>query len=91
MVFPTALVYDNKARVSDYIDRAGGYRQDADAARLLVVHQDGSVSEGRNAALRAGDEIMVMPKIETKRVELTRGITQILYQLAISAKVLLDL
>ena len=91
VVFPTALVYDNKARVSDYIDRAGGYRQDADAARLLVVHQDGSVSEGRNAALRAGDEIMVMPKIETKRVELTRGITQILYQLAISAKVLLDL
>jgi hypothetical protein len=34
---------------------------------------------------------MVLPKIETKSVELTRGITQILYQIAVSAKVLLGL
>jgi hypothetical protein len=91
VIFPTALVYDPKAETDDYVQRAGGYTQGADRARVLVVHQDGSVAESGSAELRPGDEIMVMPKIETKRVEITRGITQILYQLAVAAKVLFDL
>ena len=91
VIFPTALIFDPKAETDDYVKRAGGYTQGADRARVLVVHQDGSVAESRSADLRPGDEIMVMPKIETKRIEITRGITQILYQLAVSAKVLFDL
>ena len=91
VIFPTALVYDTKAGVEDYITRAGGFTQGADRARLLVVHQDGSVAEGGDVRLKPGDEIMVMPKIETKRIEITRGITQILYQIAVAAKVLFDL
>ena len=38
-----------------------------------------------------GDEILVMPKIQTKSIEIARGLTQILYQIAIAAKVALDL
>jgi hypothetical protein len=34
---------------------------------------------------------MVLPKIDTKRIEITRGITQIIYQIAVAAKVLLAL
>jgi hypothetical protein len=34
-----------------------------------------------------GDEIMILPKIDSKNIEVTRGITQILYQIAIAAKV----
>jgi hypothetical protein len=41
--------------------------------------------------VQPGDEIMVLPKIEAKSVEITRSITQIIYQLAISAKVLFGL
>lgn len=91
VMFPTALVYDQKASVIDYVERSGGFRQGAGSARLLVLHQDGSVAEGRDTEVRPGDEIMVLPKIETKRIEITRGITQILYQIAVAAKVLLDL
>jgi protein involved in polysaccharide export with SLBB domain len=94
VIFPTALVYDPKATSTDYVERAGGFTQGADHAKVLVLRQDGSVAEfteGSDAKLRPGDEIMVMPKIETKRVEITRGITQILYQIAVSAKVLFGL
>ena len=38
-----------------------------------------------------GDEIMVLPMYETKNLEVTRGISTILYQLAVAAKVILDL
>jgi hypothetical protein len=30
---------------------------------------------------------MILPKIDSKNIEVTRGITQILYQIAIAAKV----
>ena len=56
----------------------------------VVVAVTGSVSHA-DAAVQPGDEIMVLPKIETKSIETTRGITQIVYQIAIAAKVLFGL
>ena len=91
VLFPNALVFDRQAAVDDYVSRAGGYNQGADRARIVVVRQDGSVTEARQANLRPGDEIMVLPKIETKNIEITRGITQIVYQIAVAAKVLFGL
>jgi len=86
VLFPSSLVHDPRAGAEDYVQQAGGYTQDADAARVVVLRQDGSVADGRSAP-QPGDEIMVLPKIETKRIEITRGITQILYQIAVAAKV----
>ncbi len=91
VTFPSALVYDAGSVVTDYIARAGGFTQGADRARVLVLHQDGGVAEGAAIELRPGDEIMVMPKIETKRLEITRGISQILFQIAVAARVLFNL
>ncbi len=91
VLVPTALVYEERASAEDYIARSGGYTQGADKAKVIVVRQDGSVAEGTKVAMAPGDELMVLPKIETKSVEITRGITQIIYQIAVAAKVLFDL
>jgi protein involved in polysaccharide export with SLBB domain len=95
VTFPTALVFDRNASVDTYIQRSGGYTQGADKARVVVMRQDGSVSEGITDVAsyrpKPGDEILVLPKIETKNVEVTRGITQILYQIAVAARVVLSL
>jgi protein involved in polysaccharide export with SLBB domain len=54
--------------------------------------REGSFAESKNSSkIRAGDEIMVLPKVDTKSLEITRAITQILYQIAVSARVLLTL
>lgn len=90
VLLPNALVHEPGAGVQAYIDQAGGYTQNADQARLLVLRQDGSVADPA-APLQPGDEVMVMPQIKTKNVEVTRGITQILYQIAVAAKVLFGL
>jgi protein involved in polysaccharide export with SLBB domain len=91
VLMPNALIYDSHADVDRYVERAGGYTQGADKARVLVVHQDGSVADAQKVALRAGDEIMVLPKVETKSIEVTRGITQILYQIAVATRIALGL
>jgi len=41
--------------------------------------------------VRSGDEILVLPKIDVKSRQITKDITQILFQIAVIAKVILDL
>lgn len=94
VLMPNALVFKEGEDIESYIRRAGGYTQGADEARVLVVRQDGSIVEALPSArtvLRAGDELMVLPKVETKNIEVTRGITQIIYQIAVATRIALGL
>lgn len=90
VLFPNALVYSQKAAVNDYVDLAGGFTQKADTSKVLVLRANGSVAPSGSAP-GPGDEIMVLPKIDSKNVEVARGLTQIIYQIAIAAKVALGL
>ncbi len=87
-----ALTFNPDYTVSDYIANSGGFDDNADTKEILIIHQNGA-NEVVNTAYRIqqGDEIMVLPKVKTKRVEITRGISQIVYQLAVAAKVILDI
>jgi len=103
VLFPNAIAHDPKLDLQDYIKRAGGYSQSADTSRVIVAHRDGGFEEGSagswsffgnassQVAIKEGDEILVLPKVQTKSIEVTRGISQIIYQIAIAAKVILDL
>lgn len=87
VLFASAQVFVPNTSAEEYVKRAGGYTQNADKSQLVVVHQDGAVSSALDTTLRPGDEVLVLPRIDTKNIEVTRGITQIVYQLAIAAKV----
>jgi protein involved in polysaccharide export with SLBB domain len=91
VLFPNAVIHDRKLKVNDYIRQAGGYTQNADRSRIIVLHQNGSFTEGARTSLVPGDEIMVLPKVDTKRIETTRGITQIIYQIAVAARIAVGL
>jgi protein involved in polysaccharide export with SLBB domain len=87
---PNTLVWQQGRETIDYVALVGGYTQRADRSRVLVMRQNGAVAP-HGANPEPGDEIMVLPVIETKYIEVASGITSILYQLAISAKVLTGL
>ena len=101
VLFPNAIAFDDAFGIEDYVNGAGGYTQNADAARVVIAHRDGSfedVSAGgffsrtaRDVDIRPGDEILILPKIDVKSRQVMKDLSQILYQLAISAKVVLDL
>ncbi|HSV68804.1 MAG TPA: polysaccharide biosynthesis/export family protein [Methylibium sp.] len=91
VLFPTAVVHDPRAKPEDYVQRAGGYTQGADQARLMVLRQDGSTALADAGGLQPGDQLLVLPRIETKNIEVTRGITQILFQIAVAARALFNL
>lgn len=102
VIFPSAVAFESGMGLADYVKRAGGYSQSADTSRIIVAHRDGSYEEveeqggwfrlgGARIDVRAGDQILVLPKVQTKSIEVARGVTQILYQIAIAAKVVLGL
>lgn len=102
VLFPNAIAFDAALQLDDYVRRAGGYTQNADAARIVVAHRDGSFSEAvtdagffdggtARTAIRAGDEILVLPKIDVKSRQIWKDMTQIIFQIAVSAKVVFGL
>lgn len=92
VLFPNAVAYDKSMDLDDFIQQAGGFSQNADTSRVIIAHRDGSFSDGKkDDAVRPGDEIMVLPKIDFKTRQFAKDVFQILYQIAISAKVVLGL
>lgn len=102
VLFPNAVAFDAHLSLDDYVKRAGGYTQNADAARIVVARRDGSFAEASgekglfalsngDVPVRAGDEILVLPKIDVKSRQIWKDLSQIIFQIAVSAKVVLGL
>lgn len=92
VLFPNAVSWQKNFNVGDYINRVGGYSQGADHSRLILIKQNGEVQAAASRdQVVAGDEVMVLPKISSKNIEVVRGISQIIYQIAVAAKVILNL
>jgi protein involved in polysaccharide export with SLBB domain len=88
---PSAIAYDSRSSVSDYVALAGGTTQRRGDARILLLRQDGTVIEGKRGRPQPGDEILVLPTVGARSLEVVRGITEILFQVAVIAGVVVDL
>nr|WP_241462277.1 polysaccharide biosynthesis/export family protein [Aeromonas finlandensis] len=95
VMFPNAILADEKRTVSDYINLAGGFTQKASNSRILLLHRNGTFSqiekgelEDTDLKVTPGDEIFVLPQVETKSLQITKDFTQVIYQIAVSAGVL---
>jgi len=91
ILVPQAAVFRPGMSVIDYVESAGGFTERADRDQILLVRQNGAVEHARNTPLRPGDEILVMPKAPTHNLQLASTLTQILFQIAVTTRVALDL
>ncbi|MBO6505207.1 MAG: polysaccharide biosynthesis/export family protein [Kordiimonadaceae bacterium] len=98
VLFPSAMAYQDGNTIEGYINQAGGFTQSRGASNVLVLHRDGSFKKiskrqlkSRDVILYPGDEIFVLPKVQTKSFQLAQDIITIFYQLALSAGVVLRL
>lgn len=96
VLFPNTIAFESGLSVEDYIQRAGGYTQNSDLSRVVIAHRDGSFDEGTNgffskARVRAGDHILVLPKIDMKYRQIAKEMAQILFQIAMMTGVVFRL
>ncbi|MCY9872372.1 polysaccharide biosynthesis/export family protein [Vibrio barjaei] len=90
VVAPSAASFAENRTVEDYIDLAGGFNQKAKNSKVLVLHRDGSFTKVDSGDIDEyvplpGDEVVVLPQIATKSLQVTKDMTQIIYQIAVSA------
>jgi protein involved in polysaccharide export with SLBB domain len=100
----TAFVYNKGKNIESYVNLAGGYTESADKKRLYVFKADGTAVKpeggglfffGENTYrtgkdLEPGDTIVVPEKLEKIAwLREVKDITQILYQIAVGAGVIL--
>ena len=96
---PGAFTYNKDYHIDDYIKSAGYLNERANKERILVIKSNGKAerfdasmfSFSSAPKIDSGDAILVLPKIETKTLQITGALTQILYQVAIATKVVLDI
>lgn len=92
VAFPNGVEWQPNMDAMDYIKQVGGFSQKSNKSKVIIIHQNGeSELVGKGHKIRQGDEIMVLPKVTSKSVEIARGITEILYRIAVATKVALDL
>ncbi|WP_210498305.1 polysaccharide biosynthesis/export family protein [Vibrio crassostreae] len=94
VLFPRAIAVNNDYTVIDYINASGGLSQSASTSKVLLMSPNGQFTEldidsrrGRNHIPNAGDSIMALPDVEVKNMQMTKDITEIIYQIAVAASV----
>ena len=96
VLFPTAIAFKPELSASKYIMQAGGTNADFDDLNILVMKPNGmflNISEDLNddENIGPGDEVFVLAKPDFKSLQLTKDISQVIYQVAVSAAVVLAL
>lgn len=96
VLFPTAIAYQADMNAKDFINKAGGVTSKLSKMRVLLMKPNGSFFELNKSLkdedfIEPGDEIFVLPKPDIKALQLTKDISQVIYQIAVSAAVVLAL
>lgn len=86
VMIPRAVVYAPNATLLDYIAQAGGYTERAKESEFLLIKPNGKVLMGQNLRIEAGDQIIVYPELDSKNMQLTKDIVQIVYQIAVATR-----
>jgi len=84
---PQAIVFDPRLSVKDYVQRAGGYGERG-SRHTIVRHANGETALDRNIPLQGGDELIILPNIETKWFQLTTDLMSLVYQISLGASLL---
>lgn len=90
VMMPQAMLWSKNNDLDDYIKGAGGYNSRADQDTVLVMHPNGSVSHDGDT-IRPGDQILVMPRVASKNMQAVKDISQVMMQVAVSARAILGL
>jgi hypothetical protein len=87
-----AVTYIEGATAGDYIKLAGGYTDRAHKNRVIILRSNADVViADADTAVLPGDEVLVPPRVDSKFLQNAMDITQVVYQIAVAAGVVVAL
>jgi len=91
VMVPQALVYEADYSLKEYIDRVGGYTTHADKGKHMILRRNGEVipvfGSFKNITIQPGDEIISLPAVPSKSVDVVRMMTDTIFKIASSAAI----
>ncbi len=97
VMLPSAQTFIVGMSFDDYIDSCGGYTFKANDEKILIIQKNGQVKTydasaffGDDYKVQRGDSILVLGKVDTKYLQVVKDISQIVYQIALGAAVVLQ-
>ena len=91
VVMPKSIAFEEGMTLDDYLAAAGGVSDRGDEKHILVAKQNGEVGLAEHLGVKAGDRILVLPKVDVKSMLLAKDLMTIVYQIAVATKVAIDL
>lgn len=91
VLIPKAVTWEKGMTLESYLASAGGLSDRADKRNILLMGLNGEVSAASSRNVEPGDRILVMPKFDSKNVQLVKDFAQVLYQIAVAVKVAVGL
>jgi len=91
VMVPQALVFEPGFNLNDYIERVGGYTTHADKGKHMLLRRNGEVipvfGSPKNINIKPGDEIISLPAVPSKSIDIIRMVTDTVYKIAASAAI----
>ena len=81
---PQALKFDPAATRAEYIALASGPTERGQTQRTIIKRLSGRLVLDPNAAVMPGDELIVLPYVETEDFVITQDVLSLIYQVAAS-------
>ncbi len=96
VMLPGAQTYVDEMSFDEYIASCGGYSFRANEDNVLIIQRNGKVISYDPSSMFTdeykvlpGDSILVLGRVESKYLQVIKDITQIVYQIAVGAAVVL--
>jgi len=94
VMVPQALIYEENANISNYVNRVGGYTTRADKAKHLILRRNGEVISAfgstTNVKIKPGDEIISLPEIPGVGIEILTMVVDIVFKVAATAAIFIN-
>jgi len=84
---PRAIVWRPGVTVERLVGEAGGLTARGSMSNIMIRRASGEVVLDPNAQLRPGDEVIALPHLSGRYLQLATDIMQVLFQAALSARV----
>lgn len=84
---PRAVVWREGLTVERLVNQAGGLTARGSLSNVMIRRASGEVVLDPNAPLRPGDEVIALPRLDGRYLQLATDIMQVLFQAALAARV----
>lgn len=86
---PRAVVWRREMRLEDFVRAAGGYTPRGATSAMMIRRPSGDLVLDPGEAIRPGDELIALPRLDSKSFQIGADLLGLIYQIAVATRIFL--